>query len=129
MIFSKILSKSLIVIGFLILLSSSTVLACDIDITVVGDEKESYEIGDEIILHVKVSYTHRVCSEGIKKTAFDGKGLKVLSGTDWKETSPGVWERKLKVTVQKAKKGKLLLSATRTCEKDGGFGTITLHSN
>jgi len=127
----KILSsinKNIVFVGFLLLLSVNYVSACEIEIKVEGEQKKEYNIGDEVVLHVRVEFTHRVCPEGIKKTKFDTKGFKILKGTPWKETSTGVWERKLKVQVTKSKKGKLLLSATRTCEKDGGFGEITLHA-
>ena len=122
------INKNLIFLGFLLLFSTNYTSACEIEIKVDGEQKEEYKIGDEIVIHVRVEFTHRVCPEGIKKTKFDTKGFKILKGTPWKETSTGVWERKLKVQVTKSKKGKLLLSATRTCEKDGGFGEITLHA-
>ncbi len=121
-------NKKFILFWLLLLFSTNYTSACEIEIKVDGEQKKEYNIGDEIIIHVRVEFTHRVCPVAIKETKFDTKGFKILKGTPWKETSTGIWERKLKVQVTKSKKGKLLLSATRTCEKDGGFGEITLHA-
>jgi hypothetical protein len=126
----KKLTKVLFLLGVILLFTNvAKVVACEIEFEVVDNQKEVYNVGDEFVVLVKVSFTHRVCPIDIKNTKFDTKGLKILKGTPWKELSAGVWERKLKVQVQETKKGKLLLTATRTCDKKGGFGEITLHSS
>lgn len=115
-----------IVASFFLILGNNTLQACEIELEVIKGKKEVYEKGDEVILNVKVMRTHRICSESIDKTKFDSDGIKILGATSWKETSPGIWERKLKTRVEGNKKGELTLSATRTCNKKGGFGSITL---
>ncbi|MFH2094514.1 MAG: hypothetical protein ABIJ16_02345 [Bacteroidota bacterium] len=121
------LKRSVVLLVFFLALTGTTKLfSCEIVITVDGEQKEIYKPGDEIVINVKITFTHRVCNAGIKQTTFDSKGLDILTATDWKETSPGVWERKLKVKVTGTKKGKLFLTATRTCDKEGGFGSLTL---
>ena len=124
--FPLFLSKTLILTSVLFIINIGITAACEIDVTVVSGEKEKYSVGDELVIKVKVTLTHRVCTSDIKQTKFDVKGIKILSATDWKELSPGVYERKLKVKVTGTKSGKLKFSATRTCDKTGGFGTINL---
>lgn len=127
----KTLNKSYatLIIGiFLLLFTAGKTLACDIEMTIEGS-KTTFKKGDEVIVKVKVTLTHRVCTLGIKQTKFEGKGCQILQGTDWVETSPGVWERKLKVKITDPKKGKATLSVTRTCDKEGGYGSITIQTD
>ncbi|GAB4283632.1 MAG: hypothetical protein Kow0068_08510 [Marinilabiliales bacterium] len=122
-------SLYLIVFGmFLFLFTAQKISACEIEFVIDGSPKAKYHKGDELVVKVKVTFTHRVCTTGIKQTKFEGKGLQILQGTDWVETSPGVWERKLKIKITDPKKGKAVLSATRTCDKEGGFGSITIQT-
>ena len=73
-------------------------------------------------------FTHRVCPEGIEKTKFTYDGLKIQGATKWVETSAGTWERKLKIEVIEEAE-KLKLKAVRTCDKDGGSGSITFNAS
>jgi len=102
--------------------------ACEIEFSVNGDEKDSYNIGDEIIVLLTVKFTHNVCPEGIKLTDYATDGLNITAATKWKEISPNIWKRKLKLKVEGNPEGKLTLSASRTCEKEGGFGSIKFQS-
>ncbi len=103
-------------------------LACEFEFKVdEKSKKDLYATGDEVVIHVKCTFTHRVCNVAIKDTKFDTEGFKILGATDWKETKPGVWERKMKLKVSEPKKGKSTLSATRKCDKEGGFGTISVN--
>ena len=111
---------------FLISLNPTEVNACEIDIEVTKGKKETYQVGDTLVLHVKVVLTHRSCPVKMKDTKFNMTGLKVHKSTPWKQTAAMDWERKLMVIVTETKKGKLNLSAVRECEKDGGFGSIKL---
>ena len=43
-----------------------------------------------------------------------------------KEEKTGVWTRKVKVKVLGDEKKKVTMTATRTCDKDGGTGTFSL---
>lgn len=118
----------LIFVISLFAINIQSLIACEIEFEVDGVKKEQYVVGDEFVIKVKITFTHRVCTSGIKQTKFEGSGLKIVTATDWTETSPGVWERKLKVKVEEPKKGKVTLSATRTCDKEGGFGSIILNA-
>ncbi len=77
-----------------------------------------------MIVLVTVTYTHRVCPEGIEATKFNFTGTKALGATKWKEVSNGKYERKLKLVITEEKKGTHILNAVRTCDKDGGNGTV-----
>ncbi|MCD6161075.1 MAG: hypothetical protein J7K40_01505 [candidate division Zixibacteria bacterium] len=121
--------KAILIFGAVLLfVNINQIYACDIKFSVQGEQKELYEVGDEVILTLIVKYTHRVCPEGIDKTQYETNGIKILQGTKWKEFKPGLWGRKLKVEVTGNKEGKISVAAIRTCEKEGGFGSITLEA-
>lgn len=101
------------------------IMACEIEFTVDGTKKAKYSVGDEIVVKVKITLIHRACPIAMKDTKFDTKGLEMIGATDWKEVSTNVWERKIKMKVVSNKSGKLTLTATRTCDKEGGFGSIS----
>ena len=103
--------------------------ACEIEFEVIDNKKAVYNVGDIIVVKVKVILTHRSCPVGLKETKFTMKGLKVVSATNWSQKSTMVWERKLKMQVTGTKNGKLVLNAVRECDKDGGFGSLKLNSN
>lgn len=112
---------------FSILLVNQQLKACEIEFAIMGDEKkESFKVGDEIIVKVKVIFTHRVCPEGIENTKFKYEGVKVLGATKWKEYAKGKFERKLKLKVLKGNSPEMILEAIRTCDKEGGYGKIKL---
>ena len=102
--------------------------ACEIEFEITDNKKEVYEVGDIIVVKVKVILTHRTCPVALKQTKFTMKGLKVVSATGWTQLSTMIWERKLKMQVTGTKDGKLVLNAVRTCDKDGGFGSLKLNS-
>jgi len=116
----------LIVLLGIMLFSAKNLSACDIKFEYVGEKKEAYSAGDIVILKVTVTLTHRNCPEALKKTKFEVDGLKILGATDWKETKRGVYERKMKLKVLETKNKKSTISATRTCDKEGGFGSLSI---
>ena len=129
----KKLKKSRIVIYLLFVFlfvsfSNQEAKACEIEFEIVKGKKEKYEAGDIIVLKVIVTLTHRTCPEGIKKTKFKMNGLKVVGATDWVQVSAMDYERKLKVQIISNKEGKLIFNAIRTCDKDGGFGSLQLEA-
>jgi len=98
--------------------------ACEIEFEVVGNKKDVYQTGDEIIVKVHVVFTHRVCPEGIESTRFIYEGMKILGATKWEEISSGTYERKLKIKIEESSPDGLVLKAIRTCDKEGGIGNI-----
>ena len=118
-----------ILLGFLfIAFTTQESKACEIEFEIIKGKKEKYEAGDIIVLKIIVTLTHRVCPEGIKKTKYKMNGLKVVGSTPWKQTSAMDYERKLKVQIVSNKNGKLIFNAIRTCDKDGGFGSLKLEA-
>jgi hypothetical protein len=119
--------KYLISVFFLfsVLLIGQQVKACEIEFTILGDEKkETYKAGDEIVVKIDVVFTHRVCPEGIENTKFKYDGIKVLGATKWQEIANGKFERKLKLVVLEGDQEELILEAIRTCDKEGGYAKI-----
>lgn len=105
--------------------SIATSWACDISFKI-EKEKNKYAVGDELVVKVTVVLIHADCSVAMKSTNFKASGLKIVSGTDWKEISKGTWERKLKLKVIDANAGKPTLIVTRTCHRDGGKGVLSI---
>ena len=101
--------------------------ACEIEIKIdPASKKEVYKSGDEVVLIVTVTHSHRVCKLEIDETKFVTEGLKILAATDWKEISNGVFQRKMKLQVLGSSNGKLVFKATRKCSKEDSVGTILL---
>ncbi|WP_347838302.1 hypothetical protein [uncultured Draconibacterium sp.] len=114
------------IILLVMFIAAQQVQACEIEFSIEGDKKEAYAAGDEIIVKVDVIFTHRVCPEGIEKTKFKYEGIKVLGATKWKEYAKGKFERKLKLKVLEGQDKEMILEAIRTCDKEGGYGKISL---
>jgi len=98
-------------------------MACDITLTI-DKEKKQYKIGDVAIVKVTVVLIHRNCKVNINNTQYKYVGVNIISGTDWKETSPGIWQRKLKVKITDDKTNPASLTVYRVCDLSGGTATI-----
>lgn len=126
--------KKLFLTGMLIFILGITVFipehvsACEIDFNIIKNKQKTYKVDDVLIIKINVTLTHRGCTTGIKKTKIKTKGLTIIGATKWEQKSTMVWERKLKVKVTGTETGELLINATRTCDKEGGFGSMTLKS-
>ncbi len=111
--------KKIVFLSLLFAIGLVRLFACEPIITIDGKEKSKYKTNEELIIKVQITLTHRNCNVDIKNTKFDAEGIKILSATDWKESEPGVWERKLKVKVT-AKKGQTAkITVIRACSKGG----------
>jgi len=106
-------------------MTSLSALACHFEFTTEGNKK-SCKPSEEFVLNVKLVLTHRTCAVAPAQTKFKTDGFTVVSATTWKEASPGVWTRQIKVKVNPDAKKKMTLTATRTCDKEGGLGTYNL---
>ena len=119
---------AILTVMFLVSFQPQEANACDIEFEIVDNEKNVYEVGDVLVVKIKVTLTHRSCPVALKQTKFTMKGLKVLGSTEWVQNSTMVWVRKLKMEVTGSTDGKLVLNVIRECDKDGGFGALKLTS-
>jgi hypothetical protein len=119
-------TKILVAALALFILSIVTASACEITFDIEKGKKDTYKAGDELVLKVHVVYTHRVCTQGIENTKFKYDGIEVISATKWKDLDGKSFERKLKIKIIDSSSDKLSLNATRTCDKTGGYGEITI---
>ncbi|MDD2563825.1 MAG: hypothetical protein PHU27_06385 [Salinivirgaceae bacterium] len=103
------------------LFTTLSVLACNIT-TTIENKKPIYKVGDEAIVKIKVVLIHKNCLVEIKRTQYKNDGLKIVAGTDWKETSPGIWERKLKIKILETQ-STASVKVYRTCKRGGGSST------
>lgn len=106
---------------------AASVSACEIEFKILKGEKDKYQKGDQIIAKVTVVFTHRNCPEGIDATEFKTDGINIAKATRWEEKSTGTFERKLMLKVTDEKKD-INITAIRTCDKEGGFGSLVLSS-
>ncbi len=121
-------NKLLLLSVFTILLFGALNLsACEIDFKIIKGDKAKYQTGDQIVVKVTVVFTHRNCPEGIDATEFKTDGLKIAKATRWEEKSTGTFERKLMIEVTENKKD-INITGIRTCDKEGGFGSLVLTS-
>ncbi len=100
--------------------------ACDIKFNISGDSKPIYKAGEEVIVEVTVTYTHRVCQLELSDTKFNADGVKILGATQWKEKAPGTYTRQLKVLVLQDGKKEGVINVVRECAKEGGYGTFKI---
>jgi len=114
---------ALIVLVFSIATLSS--MACNFVFTT-DTNKKSCKPGEEFVINVKLTLTHRTCVVAPAQTKFKTDGFDVVSATTWKEATPGVWTRQIKVKVKSDATKKMILTATRACDKEGGLGTYSL---
>lgn len=128
MINNKILQLILILIIVIMSISPKQAQACEIDFEILKNEKAVYDTSEIFVTKVNVILTHRSCTEALTKTKFKSEGLKIVGATDWKQITSRKWERKLKVKVTGTDNGKVFINAIRTCDKDGGFGSLKLES-
>ena len=111
----------------LLLVAGVTTDACDITFKVNEKyQKEAFIAGEEIVLEQKIVLTHRGCHVEINDTKTTARGCEIEGATKWVETTPGTFERKLKVKVLSGKESEMNISCTRSCDKDGGSGKIVL---
>lgn len=123
---AKSITKSISALVFVFLLSAASLFACDIEWSIIKGEKKVYKAGDELMIKVSVHYTHRNCPEDISKTKLKTEGIKVKKATKWSQKSTGNYERKFIIIIEEDGKKELKIDATRTCDKEGGFGELTL---
>lgn len=100
--------------------------ACKIIVSVDGSKKESYKPGDVVVVKITVVLEHRNCNIDINETDIRVSGLQIAGATKWVNTIGKTWERKIKVKITGDKASKAVITAERTCDKDGGKGTLTL---
>jgi hypothetical protein len=120
--------KRFIIIAFLLSAASLRLSACEIRIDVQDNlKKDAYLTGDTLVMLVQVQFTHRMCPEGIKKTKVTYVNLKMAGATEWKEVKPGLYTRRIKATITADKNGDAKITATRTCDKEGGHSVCTFN--
>lgn len=121
--------KKLVLLIFTSLAIHTMAVACDINIAVDKSlKKELYKTGDELVVVVTVQQSHRRCTLAMDKTTYEPTGLKIMAATDWKELTPGFWERKMKLKVTGTADGKLSFGVSRSCTKEDSHASLQLKS-
>lgn len=115
-----------VVVLLLIVLQPQKATACEIGFEITNNKKDTYSVGDVLVIKVTVNLTHKSCPVGMDKTKFTMKGMRILGTTEWLQESSMVWTRKIKVEIIADAGKNIVLNANRVCDKDGGFGSLTL---
>lgn len=100
--------------------------ACEIIVSVDGSKKETYKPGDVVVVKITVILQHRNCEVDINETDIKVSGSQIAGVTKWVNTGGKTWERKIKVKIIADKTNRAVITAERTCNKDGGKGSLTL---
>lgn len=100
--------------------------ACELKFNISGGQKETYKSGEEVIIEITITYTHRKCEIELSDTKFTYEGIKILGATPWKEKAPATFSRQIKVLVLEDTLKEGVLSIGRKCSKEGVFGSIKL---
>jgi hypothetical protein len=119
------MGKRLILMLTLFMSAFMAANACDFSFSVDGNKK-SCRPGDVVEVTVVLTLTHRVCNVAPSQTKFKIDGVKVLSASNWKQVGATKFERTVKMEVLKDGKKKIMLVASRTCDKEGGLGTFSM---
>lgn len=115
-----------IVVTALLIALPAIARACDINVSVEGLKKEVYKAGDVVVVKIVVVLKHRNCDVDINETSVNVSGSKIIATTKWVNTEGKTWERKIKVKIVADKSGKAIIVAERTCDRDGGKGSMIL---
>lgn len=119
--------KRLLAVLVVVLSVAYQSVACEIKVGVQEkSKKESYKVGDEVVIDVQVQLIHHHCGLEIKKTKFVYENLQIVGATEWKEVRPGTYTRQVKAKVTADKAGDAKLIIDRKCDKEGGYGVCTL---
>ena len=118
LLFITSLLTSFLVVGIV------SLSACEINVSVQGDAKDSYSKNEIVILKITVKKTHRNCSQSIDATQFKGDGMELLGAQKWQQTSGNQYTRLVKVKLTGNDDGEAILHARRTCDKEGGHGVF-----
>jgi hypothetical protein len=100
--------------------------ACDITVSVDELKKEVYKAGDIVVVKIIVVLKHRNCDVDINETSVKVSGSQITASTKWVNTEGKTWERKIKVKIVADKSGKAMIVVERTCDRDGGKGSLIL---
>lgn len=111
---------------FLAMLLSAAAKACEIIVSTDGPKKEAYKAGDVVVIKITVVLKHRNCDVDIDETAITVSGSQITGTTKWVNTEGKTWERKIKIKILSGKSNQCLITATRTCDRDGGKGSLLL---
>jgi NosR/NirI family nitrous oxide reductase transcriptional regulator len=117
--------KRLFVVLTFVMSAFVTTEACDFNFSVAGN-KANCRAGEVVEVKVELVLTHRVCNVAPSQTKFKIDGVKVIAASSWKQTSANRFERTVKMQVLNDGKKKITLMAYRTCDKEGGSGSISL---
>jgi type 1 fimbria pilin len=119
------MKKSFLTLFLLLAIGVLSASACNIKFTLQGNQKNCHA-GDTVTVNVELTLIHRSCSVAADQTKFKVDGAKVVSASKWKQTSATTYTRTVKMVVAKDNKKNVVLTATRTCDKEGGHGTFSL---
>lgn len=84
-------------------------------------KKNGYVVGDVIDLKIALKSNTGTCLQGMKQTKIYLAGLELLSETEWKELSKGVFVKHVKIQIRESKSSTRKLTILRRVDKESLF--------
>ena len=124
----NVMKRALCVVIMSLLLAAGPTItkACEITVAVDGAQKEKYKTGDIVVITITVVLEHRNCDISLDQTNIRVSGSQITGATKWGNTDGRTWQKRIKIKIDDGKSGKAIITAERTCERDGGKGSLTL---
>lgn len=116
-------------VAMIVVFAAGDAVACDVKVSVYEGLRETYRVGDEVILKLEILQTHRNCSESINATKYRTAGLEVSTATPWKEAGNNKFERFVKVKIIELPAGPATFEVSRDCSREGGYAVISMPRN
>ena len=116
----------IVLIFLLMLYLQAGIYAWESQMKIVGNQKEKYKPKDAVVIKKYVEMTHRSCSESLNITKIESENLEIFESSEWVNDDAGIWEKSIIVKVLKNKAGKASVITERGCNREDGFGDLTL---
>lgn len=116
------------ILAAIIILISVPSLACHVEFRILGEEKETYAVGDTVSVEIELMLTHGNCQVDIEATEMSENGVKILRSTKWKRIreKPVTSVRQFVLLITGDIEGDITLRAERLCERQGCDVSILL---
>ena len=105
-----------IAIAFLFLFISLKMYG-QVNIQYVKGGKTNYNIGDTVVLSVRIKAPEETCIDGMKTTKLFQKGISIINQSEWQEIKKGLWQTTISLIIKGNKKKEAILTIFRRNDK------------
>lgn len=90
-------------------------------ISIIGEVKESYSVGDTLHALIKVNISPEICNDGMEKTKTFLSGLDMINSENWNQKNDSNWEKKMLLIFRDNKKRISKITVFRKADKGDFF--------